>query len=270
MRSTVSKQDALPQLEEEKENGNDREYIAGLEKGIAVLELFSNQYPKLAPIQAAQLAGLPRATARRCLRTLEKLGYLSFDGKYYSMTPRVLRLGHAYFDTTQLAKVAQPVLETLAQRTGEAASVALLDGADCVFIARAATGTSFNGWIAVGARVSAYNTAAGRVLLASRPPEELDRLLVESPPRSLTPQSVLDPAALRKIIAQVRAQGYALCDEEVQIGSRSIAVPVHDRSGNVIAAMCLATYTSRATTDDIEGRLLPALDAGRRMLLAAL
>jgi IclR family pca regulon transcriptional regulator len=248
----------------------DREYIAGLEKGLSVLELFSSLNPQLTPMKVATLTGLPRATARRCLRTLEKLNYLSFDGKNYALTSRVLRLGHAYFATTQLGKVVQPVLEMLAQRTGEAASVAILDGADAVFIARATVRSSFDGSIGVGVRVSAYNTATGRVLLASLSPQELDRMLVEFPPRKLTPHSVTDPDALRQIVAEVREQGYALCDQEVQLGSRSIAVPSHDSSGATVAAMSLAAFSSRMSREELVNALLLPLESCRRMLLSAL
>ena len=248
----------------------DREYIAGLEKGLSVLELFTRDHPQLTPMKVAQLTGLPRATARRCLRTLEKLNYLSFDGKNYALTPRVLRLGHAYFATTQLGKVVQPVLETLAQRTGEAASVAILDGVDAVFIARAIVGSSFNGSIGVGVRVSAYNTATGRVLLASLSPVELDRAFAESPPRKLTPHSITDLAALREILTQVREQGYAICDQEVQLGSRSIAVPIHDSTGVTVAAMSLAVFASHMSREELVDTLLSPLESGRRMLLSAL
>jgi IclR family pca regulon transcriptional regulator len=248
----------------------DREYIAGLEKGFAVLEQFSNRHPQLTPMQAATLTGLPRATARRCLRTLEKLGYLSFDGKHYALTSRVLRFGHAYFETTQLAKVVQPVLENLAQRTGESASVAIRDGADAVFIARAAVGSSFSGSIGVGVRVSAYNTATGRVLLASLPEPEFERLLAGFPPRKLTPRSVTDLETLRAAVAEARDQGYAICDEEVQLGSRSIAVPIQDGTGATVAAMSLAVFAARMPLPDMPGALLPPLETARRMLLSAL
>lgn len=154
-----------------------REYIAGLEKELAVLELFNSEHPQLMPMLASSLTGLPRASARRCLRTLEKLGYLNFDGKHYGLTSRVLRLGHAYFESTQIAKVVQPVLENLAQCTNQSDAVAILDGADSVFIARATVNTSFPGAIGVGVRMSAYNTATGRMLLTSLEPTacRLDR-----------------------------------------------------------------------------------------------
>jgi len=248
----------------------DREYIAGLEKGLAVLELFSSRCPRLTPMAAAKLTGLPRATARRCLRTLEKLGYLSFDGKNYVLTSRVLRLGHAYFESTQLAKVAQPVLENLAQRTGESASLAILDGADSVFIARAALNASFSGAIGVGVRISAYNTATGRVLLGGLSDDQLAHLMQRAEPRRLTPHSIVDPALLLAAVAQVRKQGYAVCDEEVQLGSRSIAVPVYDGDGTLIAAMSLAVHAVRMPVADMPGALLPPLEVARRMLVAAL
>ncbi|MDB5942593.1 MAG: IclR family transcriptional regulator [Ramlibacter sp.] len=248
----------------------DREYIAGLEKGLAVLELFGHRCPQMTPMQAAKLTGLPRATARRCLRTLEKLGYLTFDGKHYGLTSRVLRLGHAYFESTPLAKVVQPVLESLAQRTGESAALAILDGADAVFLARASLNTSFSGSIGVGVRASAYNTATGRALLAALDKAQVEQLMQNSPPRRLTPHSVVDPKALLRAIAEARRRGYAICDEEVQLGSRSIAVAIVDASGNAIAAMSLAVHAGRIGAEDMPAALLPHLESARRMLASAL
>lgn len=252
------------------EEREDREYISGLEKGFAVLELFSSATPQLTPMKAANLTRLPRATARRCLRTLERLGYLTFDGKNYALTSRVLRLGHAYFATTPLPKVVQPVLETLSDRTRESASMAILDGADVVFIARSSVGSSYMGAVGVGARIPAYSSATGRVLLADLSQDRLDQLLTESPPRKLTPKSLTNPDALREAIVEVRERGYAICDEELELGSRSIAVPIRDSSGATIAAMSLAIYAAKMSRDEMVDKLLPALEAGRLMLLSVL
>jgi IclR family transcriptional regulator, pca regulon regulatory protein len=181
-----------------------------------------------------------------------------------------LRLGHAYFESTQLAKVAQPVLENLAQRTGESASLAILDAADSVFIARAAVNSSFSGAIGVGVRISAYNTATGRILLSALGDEQLGQLIERFEPRKLTPNSIVDRGQLIASVAQARAQGYAVCDQEVQLGSRSIAIPVYDSEGVLIAAMSLAVHAARMSVAEMPGALLPPLEVARRMLVSAL
>lgn len=248
----------------------DREYVAGLEKGLAIVEAFGAQRPRLTLSEAAKLTGLSRASARRCLRTLERLGYASFDGKYFRLAPRVLRLGHAYLSSTSIAKVAQPVLESISERTHESASVAILDGAEAVFIARSTIRRSLSVGVGIGTRIPAYCAATGRVLLAALSDAAVAASLRDPAPRKLTPKTIVDVDKLLRILQKVRTQGYAISDEEIELGLRSIAVPIRDSSGGVIAAMSLAVRAQRMQADEMVERLLPALEAGRRALASSL
>jgi IclR family pca regulon transcriptional regulator len=248
----------------------DREYVAGLEKGLAIIEAFGTRYPRLTLTEAAQLTRLSRASARRCLLTLAKLGYAGFDGRYFRLAPRVLRLGHAYLSASNVAKIAQPVLESISERIHESASVAILDGAEAVFIARSTARQSLSIGLSVGTRLPAYCSATGRVLLAALPDAGVMKLLGQAELRKLTPKTVVDAGQLLKEIRRARAQGYAIVDEELEIGLRSIAVPVRDSTGDVVAAMSLAVRAQRMAREQMAERLLPALEAGRRAFAAAL
>lgn len=250
--------------------GESREYVAGLEKGLAVIEAFGTRHPRLTLSEAAELTALSRASARRCLLTLVKLGYASFDGKYFRLAPRVLRLGHAYLSSTSVAKVAQPVLESISERTHESASVAILDGIEAVFIARSTIRRSLSVGIGIGTRLPAYCAATGRVLLAALPDAKVAALLRESGPHKLTPKTVTDVDKLLKVVQRARTQGYAISDEEIELGLRSIAVPIRDSSGEVLAAMSLAVRAQRMQSHEMVERLLPALEAGRRALAPSL
>lgn len=247
-----------------------RERIAGLEKGLGIIEAFGAGRPRLTLSEAAQITGLSRASARRCLLTLEHLGYAQFDGKYFRLAPRVLRLGHAYLTSTPLPKVVQPVLETLSERSGESASVSILDGTDVVFIARSTTRRSLSVGVGVGTRLPAYCAATGRMILAAGTDAAAREALRAMPLRKLTPKTLTGLGELIEAIRAARAQGYAIGDEEIELGLRVIAVPVVDSAGRTIAAMSLAAQTKRMTREEMVERLLPVLESGRRMLASAL
>lgn len=244
----------------------DREYIAGLDKGLAVIEAFGAGRERLTQSEVARVVGLSPASARRCLRTLEALGYACVDGRYWRLTPRVLRLGHAYVSSSPLARQAQPVLESLAERTHASASLGMLDGADVVFVARATARRSLSGGIGPGTRLPAASAATGRVLLAALPEAQVARLLAQSPCLPLTPRTVVSPQVQAALIAQARERGYATSDEELELGLRSIAVPIRDRAGRVVAAMSLAARTDTLPAEQPIERLLPELEAARRTL----
>lgn len=246
------------------------EYVAGLEKGLAVIEAFGARHPRLTISEAARLAGLSRASARRCLLTLRKLGYAEYDGRYFRLAPRALRLGYAYAMATPLPRVVQPVLETLSERTRESASVAILDASEIVFIARSTTRRSLSAGIGVGTRLSAYGTATGRVLLSNLTDAAVRSLIKQTTPTKLTPKTVTDTPSLLREIRKARAQGYAISDEELELGLRSIAVPIRNSVGDMVAAMSLSVQTSRMGRADMVDQLLPALETARRMISAML
>lgn len=238
----------------------DPELIAGFAKGLAVIEAFGEQDQKLTISQVAERVGLERATARRCLLTLTKLGYAEYDGKFFTLTPRMLRLGYAYLSSTPFIGIVQPFLEELSRKTGESSAVAKLDGAEIVYLARAVDASrvmtvSRN----VGGRLPAYAASLARVILASWPEEEARRLLESVERTKLTPRTLIDLPDLMAELARVRTQGYAINDEETANGLRSIAVPVVNGAGKVIAGLNIGVQSSQVSIETMVQKLLPEL-----------
>jgi IclR family pca regulon transcriptional regulator len=254
----------------EARTSEEKEYVAGLEKGLAIIEAFGIHNRPLTLSEAARITGHSRASARRSLLTLQALGYVQSEGKYFRLAPRVLRLGHAYVSSTTLLKPMQPVLEAISERTRESSSVAVLDGGDVVFLARAATRRSLSTGLGLGSRLPAHGAATGRVLLAALPPEEAERRLKRMARPQMTPNTRTGVGELMKMLEDVRVDGYAISDEELELGVRSVAVPVQDASGQVVAAMSIVASTRRRTLDNVLGSLLPELESARRMLEALL
>jgi IclR family pca regulon transcriptional regulator len=242
----------------------EREYVMGLEKGLAIIEAFGLRRGALNLTQAAEITGHTKASVRRCLLTLCRLGYAVQDGRQYRLAPRVLRLGQAFVASEPLARVAQPFLEMASERTRESASIAVLDSQDAVFIARSAQRRSLSGGLGVGSRLPAYCSATGRVLLGTLPPEQVTFMLNRMARPALTPHTQTAVPDILREIDQARRIGYSICDEELEIGLRSIAVPIRDGRGDVIAAMSLSVATSRLTRQQTIEQLLPALEAARR------
>jgi IclR family pca regulon transcriptional regulator len=255
---------------EDGRSGDDKEYVAGLEKGLSIIEAFGILNRPLTLSEAAEVTGHTRASARRSLLTLQRLGYVESDGKLFRLAPRVLRLGYAYVTSTATAKIVQPVLETISERTHESSSLAVLDGSDVVFVARAATRRSLSNGLGLGSRLPAYCAATGRVLLAALQPEDAEQRLQRSRRVPLTPYTRTDLDTLLAVLDDVRQQGYAISDEELELGVRSIAVPVRDSSGRIIASMSLVASVRRRTLDDMLETQLPQLESARRMLAAML
>jgi IclR family pca regulon transcriptional regulator len=255
---------AAPRTSEEKE------YVAGLEKGLAIIEAFGILNRPLTLSEAAEITGHSRASARRSLLTLQGLGYVQSDGKYFRLAPRVLRLGYAYVSSTTLAKIVQPTLEAVSERTRESSSLAVLDGSDVVFLARAASRRSLSTGLGLGSRLPAHCAATGRVLLAALPPEEAERRLQRMVRQARTPNTCTSIPDLMRVLDEVRAQGYAVSNEEIELGLRSIAVPILDAGGQTIASMSIAASASRRTLDSMLDTLLPELESVRRMLTGML
>ncbi|MEV4578696.1 IclR family transcriptional regulator [Nonomuraea jabiensis] len=235
------------------------DHVQSLARGLAVIRAFSATDPELTLSQVARATGLSRAAARRFLLTLEDLGYVRSDGRLFSLTPRVLELGYAYLSSLSLPEVADPHLERLAAEVHESASVAVLDGEDVVYVARVATARIMRVAISIGTRFPAYCTSMGRVLLAALPPAELDAYLEGASLRRLTSHTIVLPAALRAELGKVRGRGWAMVDQELEEGLRSIAVPIRDRSGRTVAAVNVSTHASRTTLQAARRDLLPPL-----------
>lgn len=254
----------------EPRTSEEKEYVAGLEKGLAIIEAFGIRNRPLTLSEAAEITGHSRASARRSLLTLQALGYVQSDGKYFRLAPRVLRLGYAYVSSTTLSKLVQPALEAISERTRESSSLAVLDGSDVVFLARAATRRSLSTGLGLGSRLPAHGAATGRVLLAALPPEEAERRLKRMARPQMTPKTRTGVEELMMLLADVRVQGYAVSDEELELGVRSIAVPIQDASGQTVASMSIVASTKRRTMDNVLASLLPELESARRMLAAML
>ncbi|GLW06036.1 IclR family transcriptional regulator [Microtetraspora sp. NBRC 13810] len=235
------------------------EHVQSLVRGLAVIKAFSATTPELTLSEVARETGLTRAAARRFLLTLVGLGYVRTDGRLFALSPRILELGYAYLSSLSLPEVAEPHLERLVAEVHESASVAVLDGEDVVYVARVATTRIMRVAINIGTRFPAYCTSMGRVLLAGLPAGDLADYLERADLRRLTARTVTSATALGAELARVRAQGWALVDQELEEGLRSLAVPVRDRSGKTVAAVNISTHASRTTVASARRDLLPPL-----------
>lgn len=250
----------------ESRSSEDKEYVASLEKGLTIIEAFGLRNGPLTLSEAAEITGHSRASARRSLLTLQRLGYVESDGKYFRLAPRVLRLGHAYLTSTSLSKLVQPILEAISERTQESSSLAVLDGTEAVFVARAATRRSLSSGLGLGSRLPAYCAATGRVLLAALPQEQAEQLLKRMARHRLTPHTRTELPDLLALLDEVRAQGYAVSNEELELGVRSIAVPIRDAAGRTVASMSLVAAIARHTPESMIRTLLPELESARSMI----
>jgi IclR family pca regulon transcriptional regulator len=234
-------------------------FVQSLERGLAVIRAFDAEHDELTLSDVARSTGLTRAAARRFLHTLVELGYMRTDGRLFALRPRILELGYAYLSSMGLPEVAQPHLESLVSQVHESSSVSVLDGEDVVYVARVPTKRIMTVSIAVGTRFPAYATSMGRVLLAAQSDEWIEGYLARAQLRQLTPYTTVERAPLRAILERVRNQGWALVDQELEVGLRSIAVPIHNPDGKVVGAVNVSAHASRGSSDTIREELLPHL-----------
>lgn len=235
------------------------EHVQSLERGLAVIRCFGRDTSALTLSEVATATGLSRATARRFLHTLESLGYCSTDGRTWSLRPRVLDLGYSYLASMPMWDVVQDHLERLVQSVRESSSASVLDGDDILYTVRVPTRRIMSIALEVGTRLPAYATAMGRVLLAALDEDAFDAYLGRVTLLPITPRTVSDVDTLREIIGTVRRQGYCLLDQELESGVRSIAAPVHDRNGGVLAACNVSAHASRCTLDELRRDVLSQL-----------
>jgi IclR family pca regulon transcriptional regulator len=241
-------------------------FVQSLERGLAVIRAFGADDPELTLSDVARSTGLTRAAARRFLLTLVDLGYVRTDGKQFALTPRVLDLGYAFLSSLTLPEVAEPHLERLAAELRESSSISVLDGDEIVYVGRVPTSRIMRVAINVGTRFPAYATSMGRVLLAGLPEPELEAYLARAEIRPLTSRAIDSAEALAAELAEVRDQGWALVDQELEEGLRSIAAPVHDASGRTIAAVNVSAHASRVSAQDVRQTLLgPLLETAQRI-----
>lgn len=237
------------------------DFVQSLERGLAVIRAFDETRPELTLSDVARATGLTRAAARRFLLTLIDLGYVRTDGRLFALRPRILELGYAYLSSLSLPEVAQPHMEELVAKVHESCSVSVLDGTDVVYVARVPTRRIMTVAISVGTRFPAFATSMGRVLLAAQSNDRIEDYLSSGVVQQYTSFTVTDADKLRAVLAKVRMQGYCLVDQELEKGLRSIAVPIHDSDGTVIAAMNVSLHVSGGTAEEIRRDILPQLRA---------
>ncbi|MEH0166215.1 IclR family transcriptional regulator C-terminal domain-containing protein [Paucibacter sp. JuS9] len=263
----------LPATEAEATQGTTplkRDLVAGLEKGLAVIEAFDQERPRLTISEVAARTGLTRAAARRYLLTLTHLGFVSQDRKMFALTPRVLRLGQSYMHSARLPRIVEPELHKLAYALKEASSAGVLDGNDVICISAASAGRVVSPTLQPGARVPAHCSGIGRVLLAALPQAEVDAWIAKQDFKPLTAHTIVHPERLRIEIARARSLGYAVIDQELELGLRTLAVPLKNYRGDVVAAMTLCVHASRMSMEQMVELCLPPLlqaQAHLRMLL---
>jgi IclR family pca regulon transcriptional regulator len=224
-----------------------REVMGGLAKGLDVIRAFTREHATLTLSEVAEAAGLPAATARRCLHTLEDLGYVLRTGRSFVLRPKVLELGAAYLESMNIEALTRNHLEDLARRTGDSAALTVLDDTDIVYVARASVRTLLRLEAHVGSRLPAYATSMGRVLLAGLEPAHLTRYFARAKLTALTDRTVTDPAKLRRLIDECRADGYSAVEDELAYGVVAVAVPVFDQAGTVVAALNSSGHSKRVS-----------------------
>lgn len=246
----------------------DPNFMTSLARGLAVIRGFSNQKKRMTIADLSRRTGIPRAAVRRCLYTLARLGYVnSDDSGGFSLSPTILTLGHTYFSSSSLTTATQPILDRLSGQVQESCSLAVLEGDEILYVARSSAAPRVMSIdLGIGSRLPAYCTSMGRVLLAGLPAEELDAYLSRVSLVKHTEYTVTSPRELRRILDEVRATGYAIVDQELEINLRSVAAPVKDTTGRVVAAMNVGTPIQRVSPDDLETTILPALLAATREL----
>lgn len=245
----------------------DPNFMTSLARGLAVVHAFQERKRQLTIAQISHRTEIPRAAVRRCLHTLIKLGYATTDGRTYSLLPKVLTLGHAYLSSTPLAVTAQPILDRLSEQLHEACSMATLEGSEILYIARSATPQRLISVdLSVGSRLPAHCTSMGRILLAGLDDLALEEYLEHADLPVKTSRTVHTAEGLRANIAKIREQGWVIIDQELEVGLRSIAVPLKDSAGQVLAALNVGTHVSRVSSYELESRLLPVLLEASREL----
>jgi len=255
-----------PTISEQIDALTDPSFMTSLARGLAVLQAFSDSRKPQTIANISQKTGIPRAAVRRCLHTLRELGYVDAELNNFSLRPKVLTLGYSYLSSTPLTVSAQPYLNSISRTLNESSSLAVLDEGEVLYVARAATSRVMSVALNTGSRLPAYCTSLGRVMLAHLPPKELDHYLATTRLRPMTENTVVNQKRLREILAGVRQAGYAINDEELELGLRSIAVPVRGASGTVLAALNVGAQASRVSVQQLEQEFLPVLLRGAQEL----
>ena len=251
----------LKRTDEEKKQarGDGPEFVEALDRGLRVIQAFSREGRPMTLSKAAELTGLARATVRRILLTLKASGLVHGDDRLSSLTPRVLLLASSYLASNQINTVMQPLMDATAAEAREVCSLAVLDGDEVVFIARATATRMFSTGLEIGYRLPAHCTSVGRALLSRLPDDQLRQTIERTELKAMTPQTTTDKEALIAAIDAVRSEGYSVVDGEAEHGFRSISVPIRRYDGGIVAAANIGGHVDRITVDEMKERFLPLL-----------
>lgn len=241
-------------------------YVQSFARGLEVIRSFSASAPRQTLTEVAGRTGLTRAGARRILLTLQALGYVESDGRLFTLTPRILDLGFAYLSSMPMWNVAEPVMESLVEQVKESCSAAVLEGADIVYVLRVSTRKIMRNTLGIGSRLPAYCTSMGRMLLAGLPDEEVLRLLSDAPLEPRTRYTLTDPQAVLARVQQARRQGWCLVNQELEEGLVSMAAPVVNRAGRIIASINISGQVNRTSPRVMQETMLaPLREAAREI-----
>jgi IclR family pca regulon transcriptional regulator len=261
-----SDKDKVITIAQEIEAMTDPSFMTSLARGLAVVRAFSDQRRSLTIAQISHKTGIPRAAVRRCLYTLKRLGYADSEANNFFLKPKILSLGYSYLSSTPLTVSAQPCLNNISRSLNESCSLAVLENDEVLYVARSATSRVMSIAVGTGSRLPAYCTSLGRVLLAGMPEEAVRHYLDTVKLRAFTERTVVSPVRLREILSEVRVSGYSVVEEELEVGLRSIAVPVRGASGVVHAALNVGAQATRVSTRQMEEDFLPVLLRGAQEL----
>ena len=246
----------MRKLKEERET----EFVRSLGRGLEVIRAFSRESPMLTLSEVSQRTGLTRAASRRYLLTLQDLGYVGSNGRHFMLRPQVLTLGYAYLSSLNVGEIAQRHMEALVEQVHESCSASVLDGTDIVYVARVPTRRIMTIALAVGTRLPAHATSMGRVLLSELSEVDLQRYFDSVTLNRLTPRTVVEPDQLRTILQEIRRQGWALVDQELEDGVRSVAVPIRPGPRDATqAAINVSAHAARVSVDRLRDEFLPLL-----------
>ncbi|MEO1201169.1 MAG: IclR family transcriptional regulator C-terminal domain-containing protein [Pseudomonadota bacterium] len=253
------------------EKKNNRDHVNSLARGLEVIRAFTRANPRMTLSEIARATGMSRATVRRFLLTLVAEGYAETDGKYFGLRPKVLELGYAALSSMTMLDVMQPIMTRLAKTVHESCFAAVLENEDVVYVASAEPpGRIVSISVSVGSRAPAHSVSSGRVLIASLPEDEQDKYFENAKLTKLTPNTVTSKVKLRSLIEEARVKDWSIVDQELEIGLRSISVPVRDRSGKVVAALNVACPSSRISPEDMRSTILLELQAASQAITAGL
>ena len=264
--ATTDERPAAITIAEEIDALTDPSFMTSLARGLAVVRAFSDSRRPLTIAQISQNTGIPRAAVRRCLYTLKQLGYVDAELNNFSLRPKVLTLGYSYLSSTPLTVSAQPCLNNITRQLNESCSLAVLDDTEILYVSRSAAGRVMSVALNTGSRLPAYCTSLGRVMLAHLPEPALEEYFAKVKLRAMTEKTIVSQQRLREILDDIRQAGFAVIDEELEVGLRSIAVPVRGASGTVLAALNVGAQASRVSRRQMEEEFLPVLLRGAQEL----